>query len=120
LLCAGLVRFVLRHDRDARFHFATAQSDLGQSLYASLGLPTEAFETNLVIVDGVIHTHAQGFGAVMAALGGVWSPLGAIRRLPRWSTDWAYGLIARNRYRLFGRTDTCPTPSPALRARLLA
>lgn len=52
-------------------------------------------------------------------MGGPWRVFGAARLLPRGIRDWAYRLIARNRYRLFGRTESCRIPTPALRARFL-
>ena len=55
VLCSGFFQFMLKHDTAQRFSFATAQSQLGQQLYRALGLPTDDFETNLVIVDGLIY-----------------------------------------------------------------
>ena len=119
VLCSGFFRFVLRHDRRARFGFATAQSPLGQALYRALDLPTDDFETNLVIVDGRVYQRLDAFAAAMRALGWPWAGLSALRWLPAALKDPAYHAIARNRYRLFGRTDTCLIPTPDLRARFL-
>ncbi|WP_238367035.1 thiol-disulfide oxidoreductase DCC family protein [Mesobacterium pallidum] len=120
VLCSGFFRFVLRHDRAGRFAFVTAQSQLGTALYAALGLPTTEYETNLVIVEGRIHRHAGAFAAAMGALGWPWRLAAPIGLMPRWLTTPAYLLIARNRYRLFGRHDSCMVPPPDLRARFLA
>ncbi|SFI86873.1 thiol-disulfide oxidoreductase DCC family protein [Jannaschia pohangensis] len=119
VLCSGFFRFVLRHDRAERFHFVTAQSDLGQAMYRDLDLPTDDFETNLVITDGRIHERLDAFAAAMRALGGIWSVAGLVRGLPAWAKDPVYHLIARNRYRIFGRTETCLLPAPGVRARFL-
>lgn len=119
VLCSGFFRFVLRNDRAARFRFATAQSPLGQRLYADLGLPTDAFETNLVIVDGRIHERLPAFAAAMSALGWPWRPLAAARLIPEPLSSALYHSIARNRYRIFGRYDHCMIPTPELRARFL-
>lgn len=119
VLCSAFFQFIVKHDRAGRFHFATAQGDTGQGLYRALGLPTEDFETNLVIVDGKVYTKAQGFGVAMSVLGWPWRILAPIRYLPRWLTNPAYHLVARNRYRLFGRTETCMMPSAELRSRFL-
>ena len=119
VLCSGFFRFVVRHDRARRFSFATAQSPIGQRLYAALGLPTDEFETNLVMVDGVIHQRLSAFAAAMGALGWPWRAFCAVRWLPAPLADPAYHAIARNRYRLFGRAETCLLPDPALRARFV-
>ena len=119
VLCSGFFRFVLRHDRAERFAFVTAQSDLGQAMYRDLGLPLDDFETNLVIVDDRLHMRLDAFAAAMSALGWPWRAFAPLRRIPAALKDPAYHLIARNRYRLLGRTETCLMPTPELRARFL-
>lgn len=117
VLCSGFFRFMLRHDKDRRFRFATAQSPLGQRLYARLNLPTSDFETNLVIVDGRVHQRLDAFAAAMRALPRTWRVLALCRYLPRFMKDPLYHAIARNRYALFGREETCLVPDPSLRSR---
>ncbi|MEQ9242563.1 thiol-disulfide oxidoreductase DCC family protein [Roseovarius indicus] len=119
VLCSGFFRFMLAHDRAGRFRFATAQSPLGTELYTALGLSTEEYETNLVIVGGRIHEKLDAFAAAMRVLGWPWRGLSAVRVLPGWLKTPAYTAIARNRYRLFGRYETCMMPDAAVRARFL-
>ena len=108
---------MLRHDRHQVFRFATAQSPLGQRLYTQLGLPTQDFETNLVIINGQTHQKLDAFAAAMRALPGGWRVLSVCRFLPRFAKNPLYHLIARNRFRLFGRHDTCLVPDQALHSR---
>ncbi|OIQ39209.1 MAG: DUF393 domain-containing protein [Roseobacter sp. MedPE-SW] len=119
VLCSHFFQFMLRHDTLQRFSFATAQSGLGQELYRKLGLPTDAFETNLVIFDGQTYQRLDAFAAAMRALPGPWWLLGLCRFLPGFVKDPLYHLVARNRYRLFGRTETCLVPGSDIRARFL-
>ncbi len=119
VLCSRFFQFMLRHDREQRFSFATAQSALGQRLYRERGLPTDEFETNLVFVDGHCYQRLDAFAAAMRALPGAWPLLGLCRFLPGFVKDPLYHAVARNRYRIFGRTETCMVPSPELRARFL-
>ena len=119
VFCSSFFRFMLARDRAARFHYATAQSPLGQALYAALNLPLVAFETNLVITNGVIHQRLDAFAAAMAELPLPWRALAAVRVLPGWLKDELYKPIARNHYRIFGRYETCLIPDAALRARFL-
>lgn len=119
VLCAGFFQFMLRHDRLARFKFVTAQSSLGQQMYISLGLPTEDFETNLVIVDGQVFQRLDAFAAAMRALPGLWPVLGLCRFLPRIMKDPVYFAVARNRYRLFGQRPSCLIPDAAIHTRFL-
>jgi predicted DCC family thiol-disulfide oxidoreductase YuxK len=119
VLCSGFFRFITRVDRTQRFHYAHAQSPFGQALYTALGLPNDDFETNLIIVDGVVHTHLDSFAAAMRAIGWPWRALGVIRLLPRPLKTFLYARIARNRYALFGRYNTCMMPDPSLSARFI-
>ena len=119
VLCSGFYRFMLKHDHKQRFAFATAQSPIGQQLYQALGLPMQDFETNLIIIDGTVFQRLDAFAAAMRALGGIWHLPALLRFLPNGLKDFTYHRIARNRYRLFGRYDTCMAPTQAQRARFI-
>ena len=120
VLCSGFFAFVLRHDRAAAFDFAVAQSDLGEALYAYYGLKEADYETNLVILDGKLLAELDAFAAVMREIGGPWRLLAAGAWLPRRVKSWLYARIARNRFALLGRRETCYMPTPEVRARFLA
>ncbi|QND61257.1 thiol-disulfide oxidoreductase DCC family protein [Mesorhizobium huakuii] len=119
VLCSGFVRMVVRLDRQERFRFATAQSPFGEALFHKHGLRTDSYETNLVLVDGLAFTKLDSFVAVMSELGWPWRAAKALLLLPRPLRDWLYNRIARNRYALFGRKDSCEVPSAELRGRLI-
>lgn len=120
VLCSGFARLVVRLDRRRRFRFATAQSSFGAALFARHGLRTDSYETNLVLIDGVAFTHLDGAIAVLGELGWPWRLAKALLVLPRPLRDRIYGVIARNRYALFGKRDNCEVPSAELRSRLIA
>ncbi|WP_299659675.1 thiol-disulfide oxidoreductase DCC family protein [uncultured Ruegeria sp.] len=120
VLCSGFFQFMLRHDRGQRFRFATAQSPLGQLLYSRLNLPTDEFETNLVIIDGKVHQKLDAFAAAMRVIPGAWPVLSLCRLLPEFVKKPLYHAIARNRYALFGRYETCLVPDLALRSRFVS
>jgi predicted DCC family thiol-disulfide oxidoreductase YuxK len=119
VLCSAFFRFVLRHDHAERFSFATAQSPLGQALYRALDLNPTEFQTNLVIVNGRIHEKLDSFAAAMSALGWPWRALSVVRFIPAPIRHPLYRAIARNRYRLFGRYESCVLPTPDVRARFI-
>lgn len=119
VLCSGFARLVLRLDRDDRFRFATAQSPLGEALFRRYDLPTDVYETNLVIIDGVAYQRLDSLVATMWALGWPWRAAKALDILPVGLRDWLYGRIAKNRYVLFGRKDSCEIPSGSLKDRLI-
>ena len=119
VLCSAFTRWIIRFDRKQEFRFATAQSALGQALYRAHGLRFDGFETNLVIIDGISYTRLDSLVATAQALGGVWRAAGLLRLLPASLRDWLYERIARNRYALFGKRDSCDIPSGELRDRLI-
>lgn len=119
VLCSGFFKFMLRHDARERFSFALAQGDVGQALYAALDMPLDDFQSNLVIKDGWIYTDLDAFAAAMAGLGWPWKALSILGWLPGVLKVPLYRVVARNRYRLFGRYETCMMPDDRVRARFL-
>jgi predicted DCC family thiol-disulfide oxidoreductase YuxK len=119
VLCSAFARFILKRDRAFAFRLATAQSPLGQALYRHYGLDAETFDSNLVLADGRAHAKLDTVAAVGMRLAGPWRLLAVSSLLPRALGDWLYDRVARNRYRLFGRTDSCMMPPPQWRDRFL-
>ena len=119
VFCSRWVRFVIAHDLEGRFRFLPIQSEAGRSLAARYGIDPEAPQTNAVVMNGRIFFKSDAALTVLGALRRT-RPLAALKAAPRWLRDPAYDLIARNRYAIFGRTETCMVPSAADRARFLA
>jgi predicted DCC family thiol-disulfide oxidoreductase YuxK len=119
VLCSASARFVLKRDHARRFRFATAQSPLGQALFRHYGLDAQSFETNLVLYEGRAYGKLDTVVVAGMLLGGVWRALSLLRLLPRAVADWIYDCVAQNRYRLFGRTETCMMPPPEWRDRFI-
>jgi predicted DCC family thiol-disulfide oxidoreductase YuxK len=119
VFCSSFAKFVLKHDRRAKFRFATAQSDLGQSLYLKHGLDNHQFTTNLVFVDGVLFTKMSAFAKVMSGFGWPWKVFGLLAILPRRISNPLYDFIARNRFRWMGKKTACDLPSQEMRDRLV-
>ena len=119
IFCSRWVRFVIDHDPERRFRFVTIQSDAGRELAARFGIEPEAPQTNAVISGGRIFFKSDAALTVLGLLPST-RPLAILRAVPRWLRDPAYDLIARNRYRIFGRTDVCMVPAPADRDRFIA
>ena len=120
VLCSGFAKFILKRDSAFAFRMTTAQSPLGQALYRHYGLDAETFETNLVIADGRAYAKLDSVAVTGARLGRAWRALTLLRLLPRPLADWLYDRVARNRYALFGRTDSCMIPPPEWRERFIA
>ena len=73
----------------------------------------------MLVADGKAYVKSDAAIRVASYLRGVWRLVGAIRIIPRPIRDWMYDVVARNRYRWFGRVEACMAPSPDLRARFL-
>lgn len=119
VLCSRFVRWVVRHDPAGVFRFTSVQGPLGEGLYRSLGLNPDRLETILLIEDGAVFMKSAAVANVARRLGGVARGAGLLRLLPDALGDGAYDLVARNRYRLFGRRDVCWTPPPHIAERIL-
>jgi predicted DCC family thiol-disulfide oxidoreductase YuxK len=118
VLCSSGVRWLLRRDPAGRFRFATAQSPLGRAIYAHYGI--EMDETYLLLDAGRVYVKSDGYLRIAAILGGSWRVLAALARLiPRPLRDAAYDIVARHRYRWFGKTDYCALIPPEMKDRVL-
>ena len=119
VLCSGFFNFIVKHDRKKTFYFSIAQSEFGERLYAQYGLKADDYDTNLVIIRGKLYERLHGFFEVMKIIGFPWNVLTVFSLLPDSVLDWGYYKIARNRYRLFGKRDTCLVPDAEIKARFI-
>jgi predicted DCC family thiol-disulfide oxidoreductase YuxK len=121
VLCSGFVQFVILRDPGARFRFAAMQSEPGQALLRHYGLPLEDWDSNVLIEGEVAYVKSAAVFRILRYLSGAWPALALGRfLLPRTLCDWLYDLVARNRYRLFGRRESCLVPTAELARRFLA
>jgi len=115
--CNQAVQFVLRHDRQKRFMFAPLQSPRGRALLQQAGLGQEHLETMVLISNGEVYTKSTAALQILKRLGGAWRLLYAFVLVPRPVRDYFYGLLARNRYRWFGKRAECMVPTPDVKER---
>jgi predicted DCC family thiol-disulfide oxidoreductase YuxK len=118
-LCSGSVQFLIRHDPGARFRFASLQSPAGERLRDELGIDRQAVDSVILVEEGRWYKESEAALRIARGLGGPWKALGILRLIPRPLRDGLYRLIARNRYRWFGKTEACWLPTPELRGRFL-
>jgi predicted DCC family thiol-disulfide oxidoreductase YuxK len=119
LLCSRWVRFVLRHDTAGSIRFAPMQSASGRVLFERFGLDPDDPSSLLYVVDGHGFTDSDAILRVLASFGGAWRLTAACRLIPHRLRDVLYRLLARNRYRWFGRMDQCLVPTQDQAARFL-
>jgi predicted DCC family thiol-disulfide oxidoreductase YuxK len=118
VFCSGWVHFVATRDVDRRFRFTAIQSPYGTRLAQAFGIDPRDPDTNAVIHGGVAFFKSDAALAVLSCLPG-WGWTRFLRFVPKSPRDAVYSLIARNRYRLFGKYDSCFAPDAELRARVL-
>ena len=148
-LCNRLVQFILRRDPVGVFRFASLQSEFARSVLARHGANTRNLDTVYVVVncevaDEYLLSRSDAVVFILRHMGAVelraarpglrpgpthatptpgslfWRVTGILlQAIPRSLREWGYTLVARNRYRLFGRYDTCPLPTKETRSRFL-
>ena len=123
-LCNGVVKFLMKRDRRDRFRYAPLQSELGREMLARFGIlefpDGVVLVANALTAEERLYQRSDAVAACLRLLDGPWRGVGRVLGLiPRWLREWGYGVVARVRYRVFGRYDTCPVPSPEERGRLL-
>jgi predicted DCC family thiol-disulfide oxidoreductase YuxK len=123
-LCNGLVQFLIKRDKLGGFRFAPLESGLGREVLARFDI--HAFPDGVMLLTDALtpaehlYQRSDAVAEAVQRLSAPWRLAGRILRLvPRSVRDWGYGIVARFRYRLFGRYDTCPIPPPEQRGRLL-
>jgi len=124
-LCNRLVQFLLRHDKRKHLRFASLQSDFAGAVLRRHGLDPKDLDT-FHFVENYDQPNERVFDrsdAVLKAgraLGGVWAMLASVASIfPRPLLDPLYRLVARNRYRVFGKFESCMLPDPSQRNRFL-
>jgi len=123
-LCDHLVQFVLAHDPRGVFDFAPLQSATGRAAVAREGGDPDALTSFYVVRDyrtASARSLVKGRAALFLgrALGWPWRAAGMFGVLPTAVLDWGYDLVARNRYRVFGRFEQCVLPRPEQRTRFV-
>ncbi len=120
-LCNRLVRFVLKHDRQAHFRFASLQSVYAARILQPHDLDSNDLDTvYLVQESGTLLVRSDAVISVLRELGGFRAAVAvALRILPKSLRDRGYRVVARRRYRVFGKYESCPLPEAKYRDRFL-
>jgi predicted DCC family thiol-disulfide oxidoreductase YuxK len=119
VLCSANAQFILRHDRRRRFRLASIQGDVGRELCRQHGIDPDDPDTIIVVEHGRALRDSDAVLAIYAGLGWPWRATSALHLVPRSVRDPLYRLVARNRYRLFGRRQVCWRPFPEDASRVI-
>nr|WP_137046816.1 DCC1-like thiol-disulfide oxidoreductase family protein [Pseudolabrys sp. FHR47] len=114
VLCSSWFRFVAKRDQARRLMFTTIQSEFGRAVALRLGIDPMNPQSNAVIIDGNAYLFSDSALAALSALP-YWKWVWALHVVPRTLRDPIYSLVARNRYRWFGRHTQCDMGGPDYR-----
>lgn len=123
-LCNGLVKLILKQDKKGVFRFAPLQSQIAAELLKRHQLNASQLSTVYVVVnyrEANEHLKYKADAAifVLGQLGGLWKAISVLRIFPNILLNWGYDFIAKNRYKWFGRYDTCMMPDPSYQTRFI-
>jgi predicted DCC family thiol-disulfide oxidoreductase YuxK len=118
-LCNWWVRFILKHDKNNVFKFASLQSKYGTQLLAHYNLPSTPLETILLYDGKELYSHSDAIIRISNKLAGIYKVGSIFRYIPRSIRDFLYKIIARRRYGLFGKREQCMVPDEDMKSRFL-
>jgi predicted DCC family thiol-disulfide oxidoreductase YuxK len=118
-LCNRSVQFVLRHDKKKRFLFSSLQSTTGNAYLKQFTLPEADFHSFILVEGNNYTTQSTAALRVLKLLGNGWALFYAFIIVPKFIRDVVYRFIAKNRYRWFGKRESCWLPTTALKNRFL-
>jgi predicted DCC family thiol-disulfide oxidoreductase YuxK len=119
-LCNGSVNFVLDRDKKKKFKFGALQSDIGKELLLKYNVQHSiGYDSVVLIKNNKIYKKSSAALEVARHLNGMWPALYVFKIIPSMIRDFVYDLISRNRYRLFGKSETCRLPEPGIKERFL-
>lgn len=118
-LCNGFVNFVLDADSEGYFLLGALQSAAARPHLRAFGVDPEALDSVVLIENGRLYTRSTAALRVFRRLDAPWPLLYGLVAVPSPLRDWAYDVIAANRYQWFGKREECRVPTPELRARFL-
>ncbi|MHB1147189.1 MAG: thiol-disulfide oxidoreductase DCC family protein [Lutibacter sp.] len=118
-LCNASVNFMIKHDKKAQFLFASFQSDAAKEIMLHFNLKNLNLDSIVLIEGGKIYEKSTAILRITRLLDGGFKLLYFFMVIPKSIRDWLYNAIAKNRYRIFGKRESCMVPSLELKNRFL-
>jgi predicted DCC family thiol-disulfide oxidoreductase YuxK len=115
-LCNASVQFVIKHDKKRLFRFASLQSSFGESILKQYNLPADTFNSFILLDDNKIYTRSTAALLVAKKLSGIIKLLYGFIAVPKFIRDLVYNIIAKNRYKWFGKKEACRVPTQELKS----
>lgn len=118
-LCNGFVNFLIVRDKQNKFQFGSLQSPVVADLLRKHNFLTNDLSTVILLEEGKLYYQSTAVLRILRQMGGAWPLLYAFIIIPKPLRDFIYNMIAKHRYKLFGRQDACMIPTPELRAKFV-
>lgn len=118
-LCNKSVQFVIKRDKQAKFKFAALQSEAGQNLLKNHQLSQQNFDSVVYLHNNKVYERSTAALHILKELGGAWKLLYGFIIIPAFIRNKVYDAIAQNRYKIWGKQDSCIIPTPDLQKRFL-
>ncbi|QNF33543.1 thiol-disulfide oxidoreductase DCC family protein [Adhaeribacter swui] len=118
-LCNSFVQFVIKNDRRGYFKFTALQSEAGKEVLQQVHYSDFSLSTVVLVENGKVYVRSAAALKILSRLDGLWPLAYSFIILPTFLRDFIYKGIAQNRYRWFGKQESCMLPTPELKARFL-
>jgi predicted DCC family thiol-disulfide oxidoreductase YuxK len=118
-LCNGAVKFILKRDPAGKFLFASLQSPFAAQAVKDFAIESTGLYSILLIKNGRLFDRSDALLEITRDLSAWWPALYMLRVVPKVIRDGVYKFVANNRYRLFGKDESCLLPTTELRSRFL-
>ncbi|MFD0940667.1 thiol-disulfide oxidoreductase DCC family protein [Pedobacter boryungensis] len=118
-LCNGAVQFTIKRDSNNIFRFASLQSEYAAEKIAPFNITPENLDSFILLEDDKVYQRSTAALRVVKKLGGLWPLLYGFIIIPRFIRDAVYNYIAKNRYKWFGKQESCWVPTPDLKEKFL-
>ncbi|MGI9527212.1 MAG: thiol-disulfide oxidoreductase DCC family protein [Weeksellaceae bacterium] len=119
-LCQGSVQQLIKLDKNNVLKFSSLQSDLGQEILKKNQLDTQHFQSIIYLKDDKIYQKSDGIIEILLDLGTGWNWVAIFKIIPKFLRDRIYMLISNNRYKLFGKQESCWLPTPELQKKFIS
>ena len=119
-LCNNLVLFIIKKDSAAKFKFAPLQSTIGKSLLKNFPDSLEKSDSVVFINGGIYYFKSTAILEIFKTLGRYWKLFYVFILIPKFIRDACYDLVAKSRYKVFGKRETCMVPTPEINKRFLS
>lgn len=118
-LCNGSILFILNRDPSGIFRFAPLQSETGKNLLSKFDLPNDKLDSIILVENNEYYLRSTAALKILRRLGALWKIVYVFMLVPRPVRDYIYDIVARNRYKWYGKRAECMIPSSDIESRFL-